>query len=773
MILYRILQRDLIRSRTTSAVVFSFIFLSSLLIAGGIQLIATINGAMTDLFETARVPEVVQMHAGDLDRDQIDTWAHAHPLVADHQVAEMISLDGESLYLGTSGRSEKRSVMDIGLVRQNDTFDFLLDEKNSIYRPQPGQIGLPVYYALRDNLVPGDPVTIRTPRGDRHFTVGAIVRDAQMNPAIIHSKRLVLHDHDFSTLRQTIPDREYLIEFILTDPEKTDTFMADYQASGLPQTGPMVDRNLFRTLNALSDGIVAAVLMVLSLLLIGIAILCLRFTILASLEEDYREIGVMKAIGMDHRHIRRIYTVKYAALGALASLLGYVFSFPLSAIPGENVTTFLGTPAVTPLRFVLPAAGALGVLLAVVLACLVILRRIHGITAVTALRGEGIGKTGGPRGAPGIGRFRTMNINVVLGLRDVLQRFRLYRLLTVIFVAATFTIIVPVHFLSTISSEDFVSYMGIGRSDIRIDLRQTDDRANRFDQVVSVLQTDSDVSRFAPLITSQFTVTRENGETETMAVETGNVSLFPPDFLEGTAPTRNEEIALSYLNAQDVDIQVGDTLILDGAPLTVSGIYQDVTNGGRTAKATFPHNPDEVLWYSLAVDLRDGVSVAAKRDAFAAQFAPARVTDLAGYMEQTLGTTVHRLRAVTAIAIVVGLGISVLITALFLNMLIRKDTTRIAILRSLGFTLANVRTQYLTTAMTILGGGVILGTLFSNTLGQRLVGFLWSFMGAARIRFVIEPLKAYLILPLLFATVVTITTRIAMSGINRTPGGIR
>ncbi len=773
MIFFRILQRDFIRSRTTSAVVFSFIFLSSLLIAGGIQLIATINGAMTHLFDTARAPDVVQMHAGDLNRQAIDTWARSHRLVDSYQVAEMITLDGESLYLGTTGQSEKHSVMDISLVRQNDAFDYLLDETNSIYRPEPGTIGVPVYYARRDNLTPGDPVIIRIHGRELNFTVGAIIRDAQMNPSIIHSKRLVLNDHDYENLRRIIPDTEYLIEFILTDPEQTDEFMKDYHASGLPQTGPIVDRNLFKTLNALSDGLVAAVLIVLSLLLIGIAILCLRFTILASIEEDYREIGVMKAIGMDRRHIRRIYTAKYAALGVIASVIGYAFSFPLAAIPGENVTAFLGTPSVTPLRFILPAVGALGVLLIVIVSCLVILRRINGITAVNALREEGVRETGSSRGAPGISRFRTMNINVVMGLRDVLQRFRLYRLLAVIFVFATFTIIVPVHFLSTISSDDFISYMGIGRSDIRIDLRQTDNTAERFDHVVAALQTDPDVSRFAPLITSQFTVTRENGETETLAVETGQISLFPLDFLEGTAPTRTEEIALSYLNAQDMDVQVGDTIILDAAPLTVSGIYQDVTNGGRTAKATFPHNPDQVLWYSVAVDLKDGVSIAWKSDAYAVSFAPARVTDLAGYMEQTLGTTVSRLRSVTAIAIVVGLGISILITALFLNMLIRKDNTRIAILRSLGFTLANVRTQYLTTAMVILGAGVVLGTVFSNTLGQRLVGFLWSFMGAARISFVVEPLKAYLILPLLFATVVTITTRIAMSGINTTPGGIQ
>ena len=82
----------------------------------------------------------------------------------------------------------------------------------------------------------------------------------------------------------------------------------------------------FKALNALTDGIVAGVVIMLSLLLILIAILCLRFTMLATIEEDYKEIGVMKAIGIAHADIKRIYLSKYLVMGVFASLLGYLAS---------------------------------------------------------------------------------------------------------------------------------------------------------------------------------------------------------------------------------------------------------------------------------------------------------------------------------------------------------------------------------------------------------------------------------------------------------------
>lgn len=38
-----------------------------------------------------------------------------------------------------------------------------------------------------------------------------------------------------------------------------------------------------------------------------IAMLCIRFTIITSMEEDYREIGVMKAIGIHNKDIQKNY----------------------------------------------------------------------------------------------------------------------------------------------------------------------------------------------------------------------------------------------------------------------------------------------------------------------------------------------------------------------------------------------------------------------------------------------------------------------------------
>ena len=768
----KILRKDFSRKTLITLVVFAFILLSALLVASGSNLIMELTSSLDALLETAEAPHFVQMHTGEIDQAEIERWAAANSLVEAHQTVEMVTVDGSTLYLGDTDSAEENSVMDISFVTQNRPFDFLLDLDKRVIELSPGEVGVPIYYMERDDLKLGDRVRISDGPFERTFTIAAFVRDAQMNPPIVHSKRFLVHGDDYGALREHFAETEYLIEFLLTDAGQVDRFSQAYLSSGMPQKGPSVDRTMFKMLNGLSDGIVAGVVIVLSLLLMIIAILCLRFTILATIEEDTKEIGVMKAIGIGKGDIRRIYLAKYVVMGILASLAGYLASLALNPILSANVMLTIGRAPKGPIEYAVPIAAAGSISLMVFGSCALILRRLNRISAVEALRSGTVGASVKNLPVLNLKKSPLPNINVFLGFRDVVQRFKLFGLLCFVFFFSAFVIIVPVHFLTTIQSPSFISYMGIGQSDVRIDLRQSEDVGQRFDDMLTYLAEDPDVERFSPLVTSQFTMVGSDGAEETINIETGDFSIFPLDYVEGTAPEREDEIALSSLNASEMEKRVGDTLLLivDGQEreMTVSGIYQDVTHGGRTAKAVLPYDPDTVLWQAVSLDLTSGSDLDAKVREYSEAFHPARVTDLEGYLGQTLGNTIGQLRKVTVVAIAVGLSVAVLITSLFLTMLISKDASQIAIMRSLGFSLRNIRVQYLSRALLLLGLGIVLGTVFSNTLGQRLVSALWSFMGASQIRFVINPIQAYVLLPLLLMLAVSITTLLSMANIRET-----
>ncbi|MDO3410489.1 FtsX-like permease family protein [Saccharibacillus sp. CPCC 101409] len=756
------------RKKGVTVTLFIFILLSAVLAVSGTKMVVELVRSVNHLFVQSETPHFVQMHAGTLDAAQVDAWAAADGRVEKHQIEAMLNLDGASVYMG--GESEQSSVMDISFVEQNRDFDFLLDLSGNPVEVGAGEIGVPVYYMQQRGLKIGDAVTVDTGAFSREYKIAAFVRDSQMNPSIVHSKRFVVAGEDYEALKPYAAGTEYLIEFRLRDAGQIGQFASDYQGSDLPKTGPSVDYSLFKLLNALTDGIVAAVVILVSLVLNVIAILCIRFTMLATIEEDYREIGVMKAIGISHKDIKRLYLVKYVFLAASASLLGYAISFGVLRYFMSNIMLYIGNAPSSPVPSLLGLLGAALIFGMVVLFSNIVLRRFRGVSAVEALRSGSLGDAKPGKRRMSLNRAGWMRIPVLLGFQDVAQRFKLFRLLLFVFIVSSFIIIVPVNFLNTIQAPGFVSYMGIGRSDIRIDLQHSDNVEDRYKQLVEQVSADPDVSAFSPLVTSQFKVLNEEGSYDNLSVETGDFSVFPLDYVSGSAPANGDQIALSYVNSDEMGKKAGDTLTLfvdgENKKMTISGIYQDVTNGGRTAKALLPYNADAVLWYVVSLDVRDAGLIPAKIAKYEQDFQPAKVTDLQGYLDQTLGGTVNQLKMVTGLATGIAVFVAILITSLFLQMLISKDRNQIAILRSIGFGLDQIKVKYITMALILLVAGIVLGTVLSNTAGQWLVSAIMSFFGASRISFVINPIVSYLLCPLLLAVCVGVTALLSIKSVK-------
>lgn len=264
--LFKLLKKDLIKNKTITITLFLFIALSSLLIASGSSMIVELTNSLTTLFTKAKTPHFVQMHSGEVNRADIDRFAATNSLVESEQTIEMLLIAGTLLNFGENNHSQ--NLMDNYFVTQNKEFDLLLNLKSEVIQVNEGEIAVPIYYMQKAQLAIGDTISV----ADKELTIIDFVRDVQMNPSIIHSKRFVVNKLDFAHLKHK-GESEYLIEFRITDIEKLDAFRNAYQTAKLPNKGPSIDYNLFKTLNALTDGIIAIVIIFVSLLLTMIAVL--------------------------------------------------------------------------------------------------------------------------------------------------------------------------------------------------------------------------------------------------------------------------------------------------------------------------------------------------------------------------------------------------------------------------------------------------------------------------------------------------------------------
>ncbi|MFK5647835.1 FtsX-like permease family protein [Ornithinimicrobium sp. LYQ121] len=773
----RMIVRDFRRNRTVTLILVLLMMLSVVLATASAGTLVRLVGASSSLMTQAEAPHVAQLHAGPYDQEQVDAWAIGRPEVAHHQSMLLLGIGGADLFF--DGVAQTDNIQQNSLVVPNTERDLLLDLDNApITEVEPGTIVLPVIYQVEAGLEVGDPVKITAPDGyATELTIGAFARDSIMNPAVTSSKRLAVSATDLEEVRAHTGEIEQLIEFWLHDPaSQSAAFQKAYQDSGMPAAGQMVDAAAFRMFTMVGDGMVAAVVILVAVLLLVVGMLCLRFSFLTAAEQDYREIGVLKAIGVPGRSVKRIYLTKYALLAGIATVLGLPAGLALTPVLTRNITRYMGSvPSVW--NWVAPVLAALAALTLLVLFVLVLLRRFDKISAVAALSAGTAGRR--PRTGMRLHRSR-MPVQFRLGLMDVVGRWPTYLLLFLVFAVSTFIIIVPISSAATASAPGFINYMGTGRVDVRIDLRHaTPSSAEHFERLVDQLETDPDVTALAPMVTTRNDTLDKDGNTASLYVENGDHTLLPLTYAEGRAPVDGTEIALSLLAMNQTGRQVGDTLPVrvgtQTRDLSVVGSYQDITNGGKTAKSVLPTGEDDVMWYMAGVELAPGTDAGDMASAYAAEFAPATVADIEQWRVQTLGPIAEQITITAVVAAVVALALAALMTALFVRMLLARDAGQIAVQRAVGADDPGLRRQYLTRVLLVLLLGVIVGTVAANTLGQGLFNLMFEGMfggfesvgqGTSRIDFAVDPLLTYLALPAALLATVALSTSASSRSIS-------
>ena len=84
--LTRLLKADLARGTVVAATLTALIALASMLMSAGTSLVVDSLAATSRLSTQAKLPDLVQMHAGTVDSETIDQWAATRSDIADHEV---------------------------------------------------------------------------------------------------------------------------------------------------------------------------------------------------------------------------------------------------------------------------------------------------------------------------------------------------------------------------------------------------------------------------------------------------------------------------------------------------------------------------------------------------------------------------------------------------------------------------------------------------------------------------------------------------------------
>lgn len=771
-----IVKNDFIRNKVINLSLLLFMMFSAVLAVLSVVMAVETFTSISELYKTAQPPHFLQMHKGAMDQEKIDKFMSGYEGVTYWQTITMIDVYGESLTIvsneGTYNLSDCR--LDIGLVRQNITKDLLLNSEHEKVTIHEGEIGIPVLLKEMYGMETGDHVILTSNGVTKEFVIKEFILDSQMNSPIVSSTRILLSDKDFDMLEGKVGENEYLIEAYFTNTKEATNFQTAYENAGLPQNGQAVTYTIIFMLSALTDIITVFVLLLVSILLIIVSFICVRFTIMAALEEEIGEIGTMKAIGLTFAEIRDLYLNKYRALAMAGVIAGYILALLISDVFTKHISATFGDLRISTLAVILSLVAACLVFFLINCYCKKILKNIKKVTVVDALVSrKGFEKDKGSV-KDGLYKSKKLSVNWLMGVREVFYRFRNWTIVFAIVLIAILMILVPMNLLNTFEAPEFITYMGSSLEDILIEVENGENLETSYARVKQVLENDDAIENYYEYSRVRVQTADADDELVNLNLDCGDNAGNELQYLSGKAPEGENQIAISYLNANEIEKKVSDKIVLffDGkaAEFVISGIYQDVTSGGYTSKSKYDFSGLAAEKYSFSVNLNDHSEVKKKADEWSEILgAGVTVDPMEEFINQTLGGVVKQLRTMVFAIVIIGACLAMLITVLFLKLRLAKDVSEIAVLKAIGFSEKDIKQQYILKMGCVSIMGILGGIIVTNVLGEKIVNAALSIaqIGITKVELIANPVIEYIICPLLLIILILLVTWIVVRPIKK------
>lgn len=482
---WSIIKNDFIKNKAINMALLFFIIFSSMLAVMSVLMAVQTFTSISDLYKVAAPPHFLQMHKGDIDEAKINKFMSENKLVTYSQIVNMLTVYGENINIVGNDYNYNLSDcrLDISLIKQNSNRDLLLDTNHKKVVLKDGEVGVPMLLKEQYHMEIGDHLILNINNTKKELVIKEFILDSMMNSSMASSTRILISDTDFDALSNGFLKNEYLIEAYFDNSNDGETFKTLYQDAELPQNGQLVTYSIIFLMSALTDIVTVFILFIVSILLILVAFICIRFTIMTALEEEINEIGTMKAIGLNFRDIRGIYFNKYKVLSLLGVVLGYVIALTSSSLFTGHISSTFGNMKLHPLSLILGLVANFIVFILINHYCKKILKKIKNITVIDALVNRNVFDKKKKSTRDGLYKSKKLSVNWLMGIREVLYGFKSWLIVLSVVSISIVMIMVPVNLLKTFESPEFITYMGSSQEDILIEIENGDKLEAKYSDV--------------------------------------------------------------------------------------------------------------------------------------------------------------------------------------------------------------------------------------------------------------------------------------------------
>ena len=620
-----------------------------------------------------------------------------------------------------------------------------------------------------NHLERGDTIRIQHGAVDMTLVLDGKVKDALLGSDMMGNTRFILSDADMQTLEadETL-SLHYAGQICYIDTEDSSTL-----ASALADASNIAFDSGRSTIKMcyVMDMIVAFMTLVLSVCLIIVSFVVLRFTISFTIVEEYREIGVMKAIGIPNIRIRSLYIGKYLMLAVAGAGIGFFISIPFGAMLLKSVSEnmVLGNSH----GYWINLMGALLVVFVIVLFAYLCTGKVKKASPVDAIRSGQTGERYKKKSIYRIGKSH-FSPSLYMAVNDIVSSTRRFLTIILSFSICTLLVLMIVNTTQTMKSPNLVKTFGTASDVYVTDVQEVmeymsghtkEDMEARLDELAEMLGKNGMPSEVCIELQYKYKLTFE-GEVYNLTCQQGlHTRATDYEYYEGEMPQNGNEIAITPQISELTGARIGDYVTIDYGDQTrecmVTAYFQTMNQLGEIvrlhedAPTDFTHIASAFSYQINFADQPNEEELEDRIERIKVLFDTDKVFDQTAYCVDCIGV-VDTMEAVQWLLLAITIVVVMLVTILMERSFIADEKAQIAMLKAIGFRDGTIVCWQVCRFGLAALIAVILAAVLSIPMTKLCITPIFGMMGASRIKYNIDVLQIFVLYPgaILFVTVV-------------------
>ena len=757
---FDILKRDLKRKKTMNVIILLFVIMSVMFISSSVMNLTAVTGSLDSFFDKAGVGDYTVFERGGGTMTVADAVKNAEG-VTDFKQEECIFLSGHKFIGREKEKDSQNANTSLVCCLSHQIQRYFDGSDNEITEVADGEVYVRQSVLENSNAKIGDKVELTVAGVTRTFTVKDTLKDAVLGSRMMGNARFLISENEYKAFEKAEPLEPYL--FYLSFIDTNDIPALEKALNNCDAIAFSLDRSTLQFTYIL-EMVIAGILLVVSIALILIAVVILRFTISFTLSEEFRQIGIMKAIGIPDGKIRSLYLVKYLAISVLGATIGLTLSFPFGSMLLKMVSQSIVMENGNSLLLEIICAAA--VVCIIVLFCYLSTRKVKKFTPVDAVRSGTTGERYKKKGIIKLGKKPVRPV-FFMAVNDILSSPKRFLIMLVTFFVGVSMLMVGLNISSTMTSGKMLGWINMAQCDAAlvesgsIEKYMVADGREKLNQKTSEIESDLsekgwEADCFVEVI-STVIVAKGDTELKTNGVEGVNMSPDEYMYLEGTAPQNKNEIAMSYVVADRLGVSIGDTVTVkthdSETECMITAVYQTMMSLGNNIRLY----PGQTYSFQNLVGLNDfqirfhddpsSAEIEKRIKTIKEMYPDSKVMNAGNYVDYCVGGVGGIMDGVTGLLLPVIILIDVLVAVLMEKSFLTKERGEIAMLKAIGFKNRSIILWQTLRIAIIMIAAVLLSVALADTIGKLTTGGIFQMMGAKNIIFDMDILKTFVIYP--------------------------